>query len=182
MITKRFLSILIFLFVITGFIAAESGNIQFRYKLNKYVPEYVEVGFTDTSKKAITTYELDLSKRTDSMQVFLAVNTNKATDYTLNLTFFPMRSDDPSDPTFLGRYKAMVFDEDYVVLETSSTDNTLLVDDANGVSIAFEGAQVLNASKVNTFYYPISFDFTNYIEDYAVGTFTGSILVEVTTQ
>lgn len=179
---KRFFSILILLMMITCAFAAESGNIQFRYKINKYVAEHVDPGFVDTSMRPISTYEIDLSKHLDYTQVYLAVTTNATSDYALTLKFFPMKNNDPQDASFVGCYKVMVFDTDFVALETNAPDSTLLVNDTNGCAITFDGANVQNASKQETFYFPITFDFANYIEDYAVGTFTGSILVEVTTQ
>ena len=92
-----------------------------------------------------------------------------------------MESDDPSSPAFVGCYKVMVFDNDFVALETPNQDSTLEVNDIRGCTIIFDGAKVQDASRLETFYFPITFDFTDYIDDYPEGTFSGSITVEVTT-
>lgn len=177
---RRLLSILLLLFV-SSLAFADSGNIQFRYKINKYVAEHVDLSFTDSSKKQISTYEIDLTKQLDYTQVYLAINTNATNDYSLTLKFFPMESDDPSSPAFVGCYKVMVFDTDFVALETPNQDSTLEVNDISGCTITFDGAKVQDASRLETFYFPITFDFTDYIDDYPEGTFSGSITVEVTT-
>lgn len=165
---------------------ADTGTILFRFKINKFVAENATLFFTDTSRNPINTYTIDFSRGLNSPQVYLAVETNRVNPYALKATFSTMKySDKQTDPSatpdasFFGYYHARVFDVDtYPIVFNNS--NYLDVNLTSGAFIIFDGDNSPNVSTVTTFYYPISFYFPpEYMDDYGIGAFEGSIKVEV---
>lgn len=168
-------SILILLVLSCAF--ADAEYVRFKYKIRKSVANIVELGFTDLALRDIDTHPVDLSGKLNNEQVMFCLTTNKTTSYQIRLTFLPLVGDYNSD--FYGYYKVRVLDPDYAPITRGSGDNSLTVSSVSGSSVTFEGYTVSNASNVGTFYYPISFDFSDYLEDYPADDLTGTIRVEV---
>lgn len=160
---------------------AETGTIQWRYKIRKIVEENIILSFTDNVGNTISSYSLDLDKDLSYGQVHLRVLTNKVNPYTLMLTFSTMTQAGDSGATFFGFYKARVSD----ILTYSSGDlsyRDIVFSSADDETVSFSGDVSNSASNTVSFYYPISFDFSDYIESYSAGTYSGTITVEVATE
>lgn len=178
-ILKKTILILLFASVFSC-LYAEMGYIQWRYKLKKYVEESISISFTDLHGNQITTYGVDCSKDLGMPQIQLEVNTNKTTDYNLKLTFSAMKHSDGGDVSFFGYYKARI--TDIIRLSQSDLDyRDVEFTSPSDVSVTFPGDCSNNANNILSFYYPIAFDFSDYLEDYGAGSFGGTIRAEVAT-
>jgi len=165
---KGLLLVLLLVFLSQFCVFADTGTIQYKYVLNKHVDENIELSFANLNNNAITTYAVDSKKTLSSPQVQLAVSTNKVNSYKLKLTFSVMTSSDS-----YGFYKARVFDmidAEYMDISFESVSN---------VSITFTGDTSHDGNTTITAYYPIAFDFTDYISDYGAGNYSATIKVEV---
>ena len=176
---KYILTILVFLLV--SCLSVFGGTIQWRYKIRKFVEENIVMGFSDASGNAITSYSIDLSKDLENSQVFLSVTTNKVNPYTLKVSFSAMKHSNDSTSTFLGFYKARI--SDLITYSVGDLDyRDVVFTSADDVVVSFSGDNSDDANNTVSFYYPISFDFSDYIEDYGAGDYVGTITVEVASE
>ena len=105
--------------------------------------------------------------------------------FNLKLTFTCLRN--ASSASFVGKYKAKVYK---YIGNVASAENLTPITNANGTDVS--EVNVNSTSKTITFagtynsiaevYYPIAFSFTDYIEDYGTGSFSGTITLEVAPQ
>lgn len=154
---------------------ADSGTIQWRYKIRKFVEEDITLGFTDLNGANISSFEINTEKTLSNAQIHLSVVTNKVNGYTLRLSFTPLM--DQSGTQF-GLYRARV--SDIITFEGSEADfRDIVFTELETQSITFPGDTSDDANNMITVYYPISFDFSGYIDDYSAGVYTGTITVEV---
>ena len=172
---KKVITVLILLVIVFSYVSAESGIIQWRYKIHKFVEEGITLGFTDLTGNPIDTYSLNTEKTLSNAQIHLSVVTNKMAAYTLALSFTPLVNEASST---YGLYKARV--TDIITFEGSEADfRDVVFTGLDPVRVSFPGDVSDDASNTISFFYPISFDFSDYIADYGTGTYTGTITVEV---
>ena len=176
---KYILSVLIF--SLFSCLLVFGGTIQWRYKIRKFVEENIILGFSDASGTALTTYAINLEKNLNNSQVFLFVTTNKVNPYTLSVSFSTMKHANDSSSTFFGFYKARILD--VITNEPGAPDyKDIVFSSVDDVVVSFQGENSDNANNTVSFYYPISFDFSEYIEDYMAGDYVGTITVEVASE
>ena len=177
-----FIAILIVLFLSIFSAFAETVVVYFKYFFMRSVQQSInDIYFTDSKNTRITGYQIDLTKGLSTPQVKAAVYTNRSTGtYTISLTFTPLKVLDNEMPDFWGKYKTTVYryvNDDLSAIETIDVN----VESLDGKSVSFTGDNSPSADDNVTFYYPISFDFADYIDDYPAKKLTGTIRVEVAT-
>lgn len=173
---KKALMILVAALLCLAYITADTGTIQWRYKIRKFVEENIVFTFTDNSGDAISSFEINMEKDLSYSQIHLLISTNKVNAYSVKMTFSPMAK--RGETGTIGLYKARISDivtyssgdSDYRDIEFTSEEN---------VVITFPGDISNSANNTVSFYYPISFDFSDYIDSYTVGSYVGTIVVEV---
>ena len=174
---KKVLTIILILILTFSYIFADAGIIQWRYKIRKFIEEDITLGFTDLNGASITSYELNTDRTLTNAQVHLSVITNKVNSYTLKLSFTPMMNE---EGTQFGFYRARV--SDIITFEGSEADfRDIVFTGVETESVSFPGDTSDDASNMITVFYPISFDFSDYLADYETGTYSASITVEVET-
>ncbi len=160
--------------------AANNINIQWKYKINKFVAESYSFVFVDYSGEPITRYSVDTGKGISSPQIQLKVITNKVRSYSVDISFGPMRlvQGNSYDPTFFGSYQARVSG---LFQETNSDPafKNAFVTTSESQVLTIPGETSNNANNTLTAYYPIAFSFQDYIEDYPVGSFEAAVTVEI---
>jgi len=148
-----------------------TSPLWFKFAITRIVPESYVLSFTGTDKgDNISTKKIDTDLDCSTAQAYLKVYTNKVNSYSLKLSFNMMVSDLDSSVKY--GYEVQAFDlenEDYK--KTVNSDQT---------SITMVGPNSISASSFITNYYPISFDFNNFLSYYGSGSYTGTITVEVT--
>ncbi len=179
---KRVLTAISLLFVVFSCaFAANDINVQWKFKLNKYVEESYTLSFVNNSGSSITTLPIDVQKGINTPQTRLKVVTNKVRSFSINLSFSPMRCVQGSanyDAAFFGSYQARISD----LFQDSNQDpdhKDAYVTTNESASLTIPGESTNNANNTITVYYPISFSFQDYIEDYPAGSYEASITVEV---
>ncbi len=176
------IAILIVLSLSIFSVFAETGVVEFKYFFVRSVNQSInDIYFTDMRDTRITGHQIDLTQDLSTPQVKTAIYTNRSTgSYTISLTFSPLQVIENEMPDFWGKYKTTVYR--YVGGELTAI-GTLDVntDSTTGKSISFTGDNSPSADDNVTFYYPISFDFADYIDDYPAKKLTGTIRVEVAT-
>ena len=156
---------------------ALTGNYEFKYKLTRTTTVGVTWIFTDSSGNRITAQAIDLSKGLTEPQIQLVISTNKTDPYNITLTFNALTPDGASGSSFLGHYKARISD----IYDTPSVRNVVFASSSSeSVSTTFPGDTSNYAGTTISQAYPIAFDFSDYIDSYETGTFSGTIVVEVT--
>ena len=150
-----------------------SGTISFKYKIYKYVADVVNLGFTNAgTEDSISTYPIDVLKDLSEPQVRLRVETNMIRSYNISLTFSPMHYADGSSPVFYWKYKARIGNTPIDVEDVVFTSG-------DSVTRVFPGDYGNDGKVFICTYYPISFDFSEYIGTYDTGSFSATIIVEV---
>ena len=175
---KKALTVLLLLVMVFSYVfASDVGIIQWRYKIRKFIEEDITLGFTDLNGVSISSYELSMEKALNNAQIHLSVVTNKVNNYTLTLEFTPLLDE---TGTQLGYYKARV--SDIITFEGSEADfRDVTLNSSNPSRVSFPGDTSDDASNMISFFYPISFDFSDYMELYDSGIYSGTITVEVAT-
>ena len=175
---KKALTVILLLVMVFSYVfSSDVGIIQWRYKIRKFIEEDITLGFTDLNGVSISSYELSMEKALNSAQVHLSVITNKVNNYTLRLSFTPMMNEEGTQFCF---YRARV--SDIITFEGSEADfRDISFTGVETESVSFPGDTSDDASNMITVFYPISFDFSDYVEDYNTGTYSATITVEVAT-
>ena len=170
-----------FAFVCSASLFAETTfgqTLRWSYILSRQVDEAVAPFFANTNREQKTEIALDLSKGLSDPQVYLGINTNRTSNYSITLTFFPMKNDtDSSDLTNYYYFSRVYFSPD----SNTRIGDDLDVDDSSGVSITFDGRTAYSSDRPTQFYYPISFDLGDHRGQYGSGTYKGTIQVEIST-
>ena len=178
---KKAIMVIAIILVALSFACATSGTYNLRYIYYRYVEKKVLLFFTDMDREHVPSKALDLSLGLDASdaQVYLVCTTNEKSAYYINLTFNPMQRTD-TVTNVINRvdyyYKARVWSFG----ENPSALGTVDVSSEQNRTVKFVGATVSNGSTVEDFYYPISFSFSDFIEDYAEGSFVATVIAEVT--
>ena len=130
-------------------------------------------------------HELDLSLNLSSPQICAAVESDMSSPVNHKHTFTCLRREGYA--SFIGKYKAKIYK---YIGKVASAENLTPVTNSNGNDVS--NVDITTASKSVTFagtynsisevYYPIAFSFSDYIEDYASGSFSGTITLEVAPQ
>ena len=175
---KKVLMIALLILIAFSYVfASDVGIIQWRYKIRKFIEEDITLGFTDLNGVTISSYELSMEKALNNAQIHLSVVTNKVNNYTLTLEFTPLLDE---TGTQLGFYKARV--SDIITFEGSEADfRDVTLNSSSSSRVSFPGDTSDDASNMISVFYPISFDFSEYIESYDSGVYSGTITVEVAT-
>ncbi len=174
-------AIILLIVVFSCAFAANDINIQWKYKLNKFVEENYTLSFIDYAGNIVSNLAVDTQKGISSPQVRLKVTTNKVRSFSINITFSPMRSLQGSanyDASFCGHYQARVSDLFQDSIQDPDHKDAYVISDES-VMLTIPGETTNNANNTITFYYPLSFNFQDYIEDYPVGSYTSTITVEI---
>ncbi len=177
-VVKKNLFVLIFLFALLLGLPATSGTYTLRFIYFNSVAKNSYLFFTDASedKKSITTQAMNISKTLSAsdVQVYLGTTTNMNTDYYISLTFGLMYSSTDTEGKY---YKAQVWSTDGLTSKGIAD-----VKDSTKRSVKFLGDKVEDATKTSDFYYPISFQFSDYIGEYDEGSYSATITAEVTSE
>ena len=163
--------------------AVETGSVEFKYWFINEVSESVsDMYFTNTSKQRIDACPLDVASSLNDPQLYAAVYSNvSATNYSVTLSFSTLKK---TDENKYGYYKAKVYRlSDLGTLSEISYDNiesrTIEVtNNESPTSVSFPLDKTQNSTN-QTFYYPIAFQFSDYIGSYENGSYSGTILIEV---
>ncbi len=156
-----------------SYVSADTGTISFKYKIYKYVADVVNLGFTNIDNEdSISTYPIDVLKDLSEPQVRLRVDTNMIRSYNISLTFSPMHFADGSSPNLYWKYKAKIGNTSIVLDDVVFTSG-------DSVTRVFPGDYGNDGKVFICTYYPISFDFSDYISTYDTGSFSATIIVEV---
>lgn len=179
---RKMIIVLCFLVFSYLLLFAETGIVEFKYFFLRPVDQSIsDFYFTDMRENRITGHQIDISKDLTYPQVNAAIYTNRTTGtYTVTLTFTPLQLVEDAMPDFWGMYKSTVYryvNDELTAIGTVDVD----VESNSGKSISFTGDNSSSADINMTFYYPISFDFSDYLEDYPAGRLEGSISIEVAT-
>ena len=163
--------------------AVETGAIEFKYWFINAISESVsDMYFTNTSKQRINACPLDVASSLSDPQLYAAVYSNvSSTNYHVTLSFSTLKK---TDENKYGHYKAKVYRlSDLGTLTEISYDNneSRTIDVTNNespTSVSFPLDKTQNSTN-QTFYYPIAFQFSDYIGSYENGSYSGTILIEV---
>ncbi len=161
-------------------VSASSGSYDLRFVYYDYVEKNVYLFFTDTSKKSISNCEMNATKTLSlsDAQVYLASATNENSTYYISLTFSPMLRTDTNKDTTERYYKVTVWSAG----DNPSELGTVDVQNSSGRTVKFTGNTVSDTSTSSDFYYPISFQFSDYLTTYSDGSYSATITAEVTAQ
>lgn len=174
---RKILTFLLILIMVFSYAFADVGIIQWRYKIRKFVEEDITLGFTDLNGEPITSFDLNTEKTLSNAQIHLSVITNKVNDYTLKLSFTPLVDESGES---LGFYRARI--SDIITFSGSEADfRDVVFTDNEPSSVLFPGDTSDDANNMITVFYPISFDFSEYVSNYGTGRYSGTITVEVAT-
>ena len=176
---KKALCLLILSFMLLPCLFAVTGTYEFRYMLTKTTNVGISWIFTDMSGNQINAHNVDLDKTLDTPQVQLVISTNRTARYDLRLTFGAMKQNGDPESDFIGQYKARVSE----IYDTPSIRNAQFASAAAAsATVEFPGDTSKSAGTTISQAYPIALDFSDYIDDYGPGSFTGTLTVEVITE
>ena len=157
--------------------AAVTGNYEFKFKITRTTDVGVTWVFTDLAGNQITSYNVDMTKTLNDPQIQLVVSTNKTEAYNITMTFGAMTAQSNPLSEFIGQYKARVSD----IYDTPSVRNAVFGSaGSETTAVMFPGDVSNYAGTLISQAYPVAFDFSDYQDDYPVGNFSGTIVVEVT--
>ena len=174
---KKTILFIVLVCISTMTLFAVTDTTQFYFQIQRGIDYKATLKFVDNTDTEINSFEINPNLK--NKQLALLVNSTGSHPYKIKFTFSPLTRTDIQNDTFIGKYKINIYG---VVSYPSTTINEDISFGSGNTdaTITLQGPYSQNGTTPSNCSYDISFDFSNYIDDYALGTYGGTIVAEIT--